>query len=355
MAEDYPCAMVKLADEPNRSWSVPRTAVEAYAQLIRDFPMAQDVWLADHDVVRLLQVRYDFTGAGRINLKVKSMNKYFTEIGPVRLGGNFLKHPELNVLGHYQIWRRIKQEPKAFYFASSKKNVGSVPGLDSEEPENGLQLDRMVLDSDVCCVFLLSIMKLCTSDDVAVQVAALRLPKPTVGKKRPAPKVMDTAENCEAPQARRKPGPKPKPKPPPCPKPCLGWNASKYNPLIRMSLVAFLDALPPESEMLIPEQFPIVGPKDFYAVYNKDCEPSFCIYCHNHDPSNCERDKRSYKHCTACMKASGRLRTHLYLKSKHEQHQQTQRDESEDEVKRGENHNHYTGTSLDYGFHVSEF
>jgi hypothetical protein len=91
-------------------------------------------------------------------------------------------------------------------------------------------------------------------------------------------------------------------------------------------------------------------------VYSKDRDPAFCIYCHNHDPSNCERDGRSYKHCTACMKASGRLRTHLYLKSKNEQQQpERHEDESEDEVNRGENQNHYTGPSLDYGFHVSEF
>lgn len=345
-----PCAMVKLAVEPNRTWSVPRIVVEAYAQLVQDYPSMHGVWIADHDVVRLLQARYDFAGAGKGNLKVQSVNKYFAEIGPLRLGSNFANYPELNVLGHYQIFRNIKpDEPKtAFYYAGSKKDVNTVPALDRTEPVNAFELDQMVLKSDLCCSGLLKNVERSTTDDVARQLVLLG---PYVVKQHaPRPRAITTDDGR---RVRQKPGPKPRSKPPPAPKLCRGWSAPKYNPLIRHSLIACLGALPPESEELIPEIFPLIGPKNFYVVYRKRGDPTFCIYCTEHDASDCELDSRSYKHCTACLKASGRIRSFRYHKRKNENQHEIGNSEDVDERTdyRDGYGDHYndTNASLHYG------
>ena len=343
--------MVQIAEEePNRMWSVPRIFVEAYVQVVHDFPGLYGVWIADHDVVRLLQARYDFAGAGKASLKVQNVNKYFAEIGPLRLGSAFAKYPELNVLGYYQIFRNIKPEgPKAaFYYACSKNDVNVVPVLDRAEPVIGFELDKMVLNSDICCSSLLKTMERSTSDDVARQL--MLIGQGVVKKRAPRPR---RAENDEGPRVRQKRGPKPKPKPPPAPKQCRGWSAPKYNPLIRHSLIACLGALPSESEVLIPEIFPLMGPKDFYVVYSQQSEPTFCIYCIEHDPANCELDSRSYKHCAACLRASGRLRTFMYLKGKNEKQHQTGHNEDVHEstdyrVGYGD-HYRDAEASLDYG------
>lgn len=388
MTTMFPCAKVKVAEDDDdrrhnnnnpQRWSTPRTVVEAYVRLRRDHAALQNIWLADHDVVRLLDARYDFRGGGaRIKLTVKGVNKFFMSIGPMRLGKNFCHHPELNLLGHYRVWRNVKPGDAspayhAFYFMCSEDRMTAVPVLDEEaaKPKHPFDLDQLLLNSDLRCNSLLNNMKRCTDDEIAFHLVALRAPKQrqqqpsSSSKKRAAPKLCENSAGTEASAAskvprnesddgatknssaniaaaaaadynndntaikvRRKPGPKPKPKPPPAPKPCLGWSGFKFNPLIRRSLVQYLDAQPPESDMVIPSKFPLLGPKDFHVLYNPqssstNCSsgeheeappPPFVVYANGHDPSNCERAQRSYKHCPVCMKASGRLRTYLYLK-----------------------------------------
>jgi len=377
----FPCAKVDVAEDQHNheSWSTARTVVEAYIRLRQDYAVLRNIWLADTDVVRLLDARYDFRGAAKIKLTVKGINKYFMSIGTLRLGKNFCNHPELNLLGHYRVWRNVKlgaanPEHHAFYYMCSEDQMTKVPVLDEEtaKAKNPFDLDKLLLYSDLCCNSLLgaTIMKRCTNDEISSHLTALRNPKQpcSTSKKRAAPELRENeteesaakaprsatkdslAKNSAAAEdndrtekkVRRKPGPKPKPKPPPPAKLCVGWSGPKVNPLIRRSLVQCLDAQPSESNTIIPSTFPLVGPRDFHVVYNRhqassssDAEalpsPQFVVYANGHDPSNCERAQRSYKHCLVCTKASGRLRTYLYLKKSKNHPQQHDNAAEEDD------------------------
>jgi len=354
----FPCARPKNSSGTEssssaRDWSTSRLILEAYVRLHKDVPALANAWIADVDVVRLLNARYDFAGAANLRLQAKNVNKHFSQLGTIMLGANFevaqQHHPvqQVNLLGHYRVWRNVKRgtaapEKCAFYYACSEDKMAQAPVLEQETTaKDAFDLDKLVLQSDLLCNEVLKTLERCTNDEVAFHLLAFRLPKQPAaaaaaasssGQKRAALGTDTTnsaataASNGAAAAAappekkiRQKPGPKPRPKPPPEPKLCKGWSGDKYASLIRHSLVVYLQAQPEDSTLVIPTRFPLKGPKDFHVRYDRTREETpFCIFANGHDPANCERSPKSYKHCPCCMRASGRLRTYRYLKAKHQ-------------------------------------
>lgn len=320
-------------------WNPSRCLFTAYMNMRNDIPKLKGAWLSDEDVVRLLQARYDI--CRYINITPLSMNKHFTREASKYLGTNFDRYPLLNDEGHYRIWRRVKKGlgvisdiPMAFYFAAADEEEASkLPiVIDTEYKSDKLFTDSRVLTNQVLHEMRVQ-DTMRVKDEVAFRLSAFNLPhlamlatnkdgnetedgstQANVGVKR---KSLDDMMGIDPPKrSRRKPGPKAKPKVAPEPKVCRGWSGQKYDEeLIRRSLIVALENQ--EGALIIPEKFDLRGPKNFIVRYDPQKETSpFIIYSKDHDPENCPIDSKSYKHCTACAKASGRLRTYRYLKKK---------------------------------------